>query len=193
MRDGWTPSELHEFARLHFFKNGRDYPTAWSYRHAIADIVFTRRVESYAQAEPYYGRPLSWLKLFREGGSKPLPPRREGLLQRGRGLATIKCPWMGPDPLPNRVSAEEYAWPGHSEEYRAMIEQRAREYFKIGPGQPVHVNAWAASQRAYWRELDQEDRELEREQAREREQQEAKATRSTTKKPRYSKKGDTKE
>jgi hypothetical protein len=80
-----------------------------------------------------------------------------------------------------------------------MIEQRAREYFKIGPGQPVHVNAWAASQRAYGRELDQEDRELERE----REHQEAKATkatrrttkatRSTTKKPRYSKKGNTKE
>ena len=33
-----------------------------------------------------------------------------------------------------------------------MIEQRARDYFKIAPEQPVHVNAWAASQRAYSRE-----------------------------------------
>ena len=47
---------------------------------------------------------------------------------------------------------EEYAWYGHTEEYRSMIEQRARDYFKIAPEQPVHVNAWAASQRAYSRE-----------------------------------------
>jgi hypothetical protein len=35
---------------------------------------------------------------------------------------------------------------------RSMIEQRTRDYFNIAPEQPVHVNAWAASQRAYWRE-----------------------------------------
>lgn len=69
-----------------------------------------------------------------------MPPRREGLLQRGRGLGH------------HRVTDEEYAWPGHTEEYRAMIEQRCRDYFKIAPDKPVHVNAWAASHRAYCRE-----------------------------------------
>ena len=34
-----------------------------------------------------------------------------------------------------------------------MIEQLARDYFRITPEQPVHVNAWAASQRAYDRKL----------------------------------------
>ena len=76
---------------------------------------------------------------FRRRGSKPLPPRRDGLIQRGRGERY-------------RITEEEYAWYGHTEEYRSMIEQRARDYFKIAPEQPVHVNAWAASQRAYSRE-----------------------------------------
>jgi hypothetical protein len=151
VRDGWTSAELHEFARLHFFKNGLDHPTALSYRRAIADIVRCRMV-SYVEAEPGYGPPNSWLKLFREGGSKPLPPRREGLLQRGRGLAEVRCDWHGYGSVPNRISYEEYAWPGHTEGYRSRIEQRARDYFEIAPDQPVHVNAWAASQRAYWRE-----------------------------------------
>jgi hypothetical protein len=154
VRDGWASAELHEFARLHFFKNGLDRPTALSYRRAIADIARCR-MTPYAEAEPGYGPPNSWLKLFREGGSKPLPPRREGLLQRGRGLAEVRCDWHGHGSLPNRISYEEYAWPGHTEEYRSMIEQRARDYFEIAPDQPVHVNAWAASQRAYWREQEQ--------------------------------------
>jgi hypothetical protein len=68
-----------------------------------------------------------------------MPPRREGLLQRGRGLT-------------HRVTWEEYSWPEHTEEFRAMIEQRCRDYFKIAPDKPVHVNAWAASYRAYERE-----------------------------------------
>jgi hypothetical protein len=139
VQDGWTPVELTEFARLHFFKNGRDYATPQSYRRAIADIAGNSPWLSYAEAEPGYGRPNNWLKLFREGGSKPLPPRREGLLQRGRGLT-------------DRINEEEYAWPGHTEEFRSMIEQQARDYFGIAPEQPVHVNAWAASQRAYDRE-----------------------------------------
>jgi hypothetical protein len=146
IRDGWTPAELHEYARLYFFKNGRDYPTAQSYRRAIAYIV------SHLHAEV-------WLKSFRKGGSKPLPPRREGLLQRGRGLAEVKLdnPFrdvrgmlVRSEPVP--ISSEEYAWPGHTEDFRSMIEQRARDYFKISPGRPVHVNAWAASKRAYERE-----------------------------------------
>ena len=132
------PAELHEFARLYYFKNGRDYPTPASYRRAIADIAESRST-SYADAEPYYGPPRSWLKLFRKRGSKPLPPRREGLLLRGRGET---C----------RINYEEYAWLGHGEKYRSLIEQRARDYFKMAPEKPVHVNAWAASQRAYWRE-----------------------------------------
>jgi hypothetical protein len=126
MKARWTPSELREYARLYFFKNGKDYPTATSYRRAFADIF-----SSHAEG---------WRKSFRKGGSKPLPPRREGLLQRGRGLSQY------------RVDDEEYAWPGHTEEFRSMIEQRTRDYFNIEPGQSVHVNAWAASKRAYERE-----------------------------------------
>jgi len=129
MKARWTEAALHEYARLHFFKNGKDHPTANSYRRAITDI---------ASGASY---PRAWLKLFRKGGSKPLPPRREGLLQRGRGLGD------------HRINDTEYAWPGHTEEYRSMIEQRCRDYFSnIAPEQPVHVNAWAASQRAYCRE-----------------------------------------
>jgi hypothetical protein len=139
VKAGWTPSELHEYARLHYFKNGKDYPTATSYRHAIDDI---------AGRTDY---PHDWLRQFRKGGSKPLPPRRQGLLQRGRGLSLY------------RIGSEEYAWPGHTEEFRSMIEQRTRDYFKITPGRPVHVNAWAASKRAYEREKYAEAEKLRRE------------------------------
>jgi hypothetical protein len=132
----WTEAELREYARLFYFRNGKDYPTAASYRCAIADIP-----SSHSEA---------WLKQFRKGGSTPLPPRREGLLQRGRGLS-------------HRIDAEEYAWPGHTEEFRVMIEQRTRDYFKITPGRPVHVNAWAASKRAYEREKAAEAEKLRRE------------------------------
>jgi len=38
IRDGWTEAELHEYARLYFFQNNKDYPTAMSYRRAIASI-----------------------------------------------------------------------------------------------------------------------------------------------------------
>lgn len=27
IKSGWTEAELHEYARLYFFRNGRDYPT----------------------------------------------------------------------------------------------------------------------------------------------------------------------
>jgi len=135
----WTSDELHEYARLFYFRNGKDYATPTSYRRAIADLGVHYRGLGYPDAKPS-GYPHEWLELFRKGGSKLLPPRREGLLQRGRGLSHY------------RISDEEYGWPGHTEEFRSMIEQRARDYFKISPDQPVHVNAWAASQRAYWRE-----------------------------------------
>jgi hypothetical protein len=132
LRARWPATALHEYARLHFFKNGKDHPTATSYRRAIADI---------ASGASY---PRTWLKSFRKRGSKPLPPRREGLLQRGRGLGD------------HRVTDEEYAWSGHTEEYRSMIEQRCRDYWKhIPPEKPVHVNAWAASQR--WHRREQND------------------------------------
>lgn len=142
VRAGWTSSELQEYARLYHFRNRRDYPTPTSYRRAIADVAGCSSW-LHEDKEPSYYHPFAWLKLFREGGSKILPPRRDGLLQRGRGEIF-------------RVSHAEYAWPGHSEEYRSMIEQRARDYFHIAPEQPVHVNAWAASQRAYWREQEAE-------------------------------------
>jgi hypothetical protein len=139
MKARWTEAELHEYSRLFHFRNGKDYPTAASYRCAIADLGRHYRGFAYPDAKlSHY--PHDWLKHFREGGSKILPPRREGLLQRGRGLN-------------HRVSDEEYAWPGHTEEFRSMIEQRCRDYFKnIPPERPVHVNAWAAAKRAYDRE-----------------------------------------
>jgi hypothetical protein len=140
VRAGWTEAELQEYARLFFFPNNKDYPTALSYRRAIKDIAGCTRWPEMRKDPPSYAHPCSWLKLFRKGKSKPVPPRREGLLLRGRGLSGF------------RVSCEEYSWPGHSEEYRSMIEQRARDYFKIPPDKPLHVNAWAASQRWYDRE-----------------------------------------
>jgi hypothetical protein len=136
---GWTEAELHEYARLFFFPNKKDYPTALSYRRAIEDVAGSIKWMSMRDVEPGYYGPIPWLKLFRRGKSKPLPPRRTGMLLRGRGLT-------------HRISADEYSWPGHTEEYRSMIEQRCRDYFKIAPDQPVHVNAWSASQRAYGRE-----------------------------------------
>ena len=39
IKAGWTSAEFHEYARLYFFRNGRDYPTPTSYRRAIADIA----------------------------------------------------------------------------------------------------------------------------------------------------------
>jgi hypothetical protein len=137
-RARWTSAELQEFAGLYYFKNGRDYPTPSSYRRAIADLARHYHGMTYTdtKASQY---PHEWLRQFRKGGSKPLPPRREGLLIRGRGHQAAISQW-------------EYSWPGHTEEFRAFIEQRCRDYFDIAPHQPVHVNAWEASQRAYQRE-----------------------------------------
>jgi hypothetical protein len=103
---GWTSAELQEYARLYFFRNGRDYPTPTSYRRAIADIVGCSKWR-HSNEQASYDHPFSWLKLFRKGKSKPMPPRREGLLQRGRGLSLF------------RVCSEEYSWPGHTEEIRS--------------------------------------------------------------------------
>jgi hypothetical protein len=133
----WTAQELHEFARLHYFKNGKDYPTASSYRRAIGDLAnHYRGFDAYSKLSDY---PHKWLKLFRKGGSKPLPPRRDGLLKRVRG--------NGP-----KVTSGEYAWHGHTEEFRSLIEQQAREYFRIAPELPLHLKAWAAAHRAYEQE-----------------------------------------
>jgi hypothetical protein len=145
----WTSAELHEYARLYYFKNGRDYPTPTAYRRAIVDLAghYSGLQSPDAKLSNY---PHDWLRQFRKGGSKPLPPRREGLLQRGRG--------NGP-----KVTSDEYAWPEHTEEFRSMIEHRTRDYFSIAPEQPVHVNAWAASQRAYDREQQAEAEALRKE------------------------------
>jgi hypothetical protein len=139
LRAGWKSSELHEFARLHFFKDGKDYPTATSYRHAVGDLAThyaPMKVRLNAKPSAF---PHDWLRQFRKGGSKPLPPRREGLLKRGRGHGSTI------------ISSAEYAWLGHTEKYRALIEQLARDYFKLSPEQSCHPNAWAAAQRAYFR------------------------------------------
>jgi len=154
IRDGWTEAELHEYARLYFFPNNKDYPTALSYRRAIASISENYKPTSWGSTDykRVSGRTdaLEWRKQFRKDGSKPLPPRREGLLKRGRG--------NGPN-----VTSAEYAWPEHTEEYRSMIEQRSRDYFQMGPDSPLHPNAWAASQRAYWRERQSEAEVLRKE------------------------------
>jgi hypothetical protein len=125
---GWREAELTEFSRLHYFRNGKDYPTAVSFREAVADILT-------------YGDALSWRKQFRKDGSKPLPPRPKRLLVRGRGFMT------------GGLTSADYSWHGHTEEFRSMIEERCRAYFKnMPPDQPVPVNAWAASLRWYERE-----------------------------------------
>jgi hypothetical protein len=135
----WTEAELAEYARIYYFKDGKDYPTAWAYRRAIADLS----KDYYAALTRRRVKPSDhpkWLKEFRDSGSVPIPPRREALLTRGRG--------NGPD-----VGPDEYAWPEHSEEFRSMIEQRCRAYFTdIPANQPIPPNAWAASLRWYRRE-----------------------------------------
>jgi hypothetical protein len=138
LKANWTEAELHEYARLFHFRNGKDYPTATSYRRAIADLAAHYSGLVYPSAKPS-DYPHTWLKDFRRGGSKPLSPRREGLLRRGRGKGA-------------KVTRDEYAWPGHSEEFRSMIEQQARDYSQIAPELPLHPNAWAAAHRAYLRE-----------------------------------------
>ena len=140
MKAQWTEAELQEFARVYYFRNGKDFPTASSYRAAIDDLGEHYKGLDSPDAKPS-AFPHGWLKEFRKGGSKPLPPRREALLKRGRGNG----PFVTPD---------EYAWPESTEEFRSMIEQRCRDYFDIAPDQPVHPNAWAASHRAYLREQD---------------------------------------
>lgn len=139
-RARWTSAELAEYARLFYFKNGKDYPTAQSYRRAIADLGRHYHLLTSARAKPS-DFPHDWLQRFRRGGSRPMPPRRQGLLIRARDMS-------------HRVTSEEYSWPDHTEEYRSMIEQRCRDYFgNIPIDQAPHVNAWAASQRAYQREI----------------------------------------
>ena len=139
LRARWTSAELQEYSRLYYFKNGRDYPTPSSYRRAIADLARHYHLMTYTDAKPSQC-PHEWLKSFRENGSTLMPPRREGLLIRGRGLTY-------------KINSEEYSWPEHTEEFRSFIEQRCRDYFEnMPPDQPVHVNAWSASCRAYQRE-----------------------------------------
>lgn len=140
LRARWTSAELEEYARLYYFKNGRDYPTPWSYRRAIADLAQHYHLMTHTDAPPSKC-PHEWLRQFRKSGSKIMPPRRAGLLIRGRGLT-------------HKINCEEYAWPDYDEEFRSLIEQRARDYFKDIPAdRPLHVNMWAASLRAYEREL----------------------------------------
>jgi hypothetical protein len=144
----WTEEELQEFARLYCFRRGRDYPTAASYHHAIAYISFCATtpllqregmVDCHGQfVHIKYTDPLTWRKLFRRGGSKVLPPRSPDLLRRG-GVGVI--------------GSSDYSWPDHTDEYRSMIEQRCRDYFKnIPPDQPVPSSAWYASNHWYRRE-----------------------------------------
>jgi hypothetical protein len=138
MKSGWTEAELYEFARVYYFRNGKDTPTASSYRCAIAELgEHYQPLLQSRNVKP--SEHLNWLREFRKGGSKPTPPRREALLTRGRGNGPF-------------VTYDEYQWPDHTEEFRSMIEQRCRDYFNIAPASPVHPNAWVASHRAYLRE-----------------------------------------
>src|SRR5450756_131211 len=99
MKARWTEAELHEYARVYYFRNGKDAPTAASYRRAIADLGehYKGLASPGAKLSSY---PNEWLREFRKGGSKPIPPRREALLKRGRGNGPF-------------VTYEEYAWPNH--------------------------------------------------------------------------------
>ena len=51
MKAHWKGTELREYARLFFFKNGKDYPTGTSYRRAIADLTAHYRGLQYPEAK----------------------------------------------------------------------------------------------------------------------------------------------
>ena len=122
--NGWTPEELAEFARVCFFRNGKDYPTARSYRDAIRKIesdIAWRAAKPTAQGLSY-----RWRKEFQAHGSKPIPPRDPATLKRR-------------DKFP--VDEESWAWPYHTPEHRAEVESIARQRYSIA--EHVPVPAWA--------------------------------------------------
>jgi len=113
----WKPLELSEYARSCHHRRNRDYATAHSYRSALAH---------HGSKEA-----LLWRKLFRERGSLPLLPR--GPVE------------LGYTPPPSGIGPNHRYWPFHSPELIAMIDARARAYFKIADGGALHPHAWIAS------------------------------------------------
>ncbi|MGY3693610.1 hypothetical protein ACVIGA_003690 [Bradyrhizobium sp. USDA 3240] len=113
----WRPEEFSEYARSCHRRRGRDYATSHSYRSALK----------------YHGKEDAklWRKLFRERGSLRLPPRCPKELD-------YTAPASG-------IGSNHRYWPFHSPELIALIDARARAYFKIRDTFSVHPHAWIAS------------------------------------------------
>jgi hypothetical protein len=132
IESGWTEVELTEYARLFYFRNGKDTATPPSYRKAIDQIALEEggpRDERFA---------LEWRASFRKAGSQLRPPRPLHYLKRHQS----------PDPLP----IDHPLHPDHTAALVDLVESRAREYFRIPTSENLHPNCWAASFRAYLRE-----------------------------------------
>jgi hypothetical protein len=113
----WKPFEFSEYARSLHRRRNRDYATSHSYRSALA---YHRSSDA-----------LRWRKLYRERGSVPLPPRSPEELRYS--------------PPAKGINSNHRYWPFHSDELVALIEARAREYFKMSPSERMHPHAWIAS------------------------------------------------
>ena len=122
---GWTPFEFIEYARCCFRRKNKDYATSHSYREAL------RRFESNDARQ--------WLKCFRHMGPRPLPPREAAELSYTPGE--------------NGICVEDRYWPWHSPALVALIETRARNFFRIPDTFSVHPNAWRSAHRWYVSEV----------------------------------------
>jgi len=122
---GVTPLEFHELTRARFRRAHKDHPTPHAYR---------RSLQYFHSADSQ-----KWLRLFREHDGEPLPPRSPKDLRVSPG--------------PYGIDSEHRLWTWHTPDFIALIDARARAYFGIAEGAPLHVNAWGAACRAYWREV----------------------------------------
>jgi hypothetical protein len=121
---GWRPEEFSEFARSCHRRRGKDYATLHSYRSAL-----THHNSKDGQL---------WRKLFRARGSLRLPPRCSKELDY--------------TPPASGIGSNHRYWPFHSPELIALIDARARAYFKISDSVSLHPHAWIASYLWYQKE-----------------------------------------
>jgi hypothetical protein len=122
---GWSPEEVHEFARVCFFRTGKDQPTPKSYREAIHKIAGD--IDWRERSDTFKGLSRRWRKEFHQHGSVPIPPRDPSALKRR-------------DQYP--IDVGSFDWPYHTPEHRSAIEQFARERFSIAPDRKVTPRQW---------------------------------------------------
>lgn len=105
IKAGWTLRELHEYARLNFHPTGQDRATPLSYRIALSTIAGD------------YGIARDFLQSFRDRGGVVAGPRDPSALT-----------WSKRTPkLPPQFSRD---WTGHTEAFRAEVDELAREYLR---------------------------------------------------------------